>query len=153
MPTALPSAPAAGAPFARLRTLVLNHTGATWQQVCRLQPVLPALSELHLCDCGIDALSADSARPRRSARREACAPGRAHALPTHRAWPPATWHSLRVLNLDGNALSDWAHVAQLVRAGRGARCCCAAASAALSGATRARGAARRRTSRCWRRYT
>jgi len=79
VPNVLPEGPAAGVPFARLRTLVLNASGATWQtvrfaltsgmpisrirasQVCRLQPLLPALVELHMCDCGMSSLSADGA--------------------------------------------------------------------------------------------
>jgi hypothetical protein len=30
--------PTAGAPFARLRTLVMNASGGTWQQVCKRTP-------------------------------------------------------------------------------------------------------------------
>ena len=77
----LPEGPVSNAPFERLRTLVLNASGATWQQVrccaatvtraahrryasgafqvCRLQPVLPALVELHMCDCAITRLAGD----------------------------------------------------------------------------------------------
>ena len=82
----LPEGPVSGTPFARLRTLVLNASGATWQQVrcfaaaaqcfvftqpvlcqvCRLQPVLSALVELHMCDCGITSLSEDGALHRAS---------------------------------------------------------------------------------------
>ena len=81
----LPEGPVSGAHFKRLRTLVLNASGATWQQVrcfaaaaavnvqrsvftravlfqvCRLQPVLPALVELHMCNCGITSLAGDGA--------------------------------------------------------------------------------------------
>ena len=79
----LPEGPVSGLPFERLRTLVLNASGATWQQVrccaapvarsvhrryasgafqvCRLQPVLPAIVELHMCDCGIISLAGDGA--------------------------------------------------------------------------------------------
>ena len=58
----LPAAPATGAPFDRLRTLVLNASGATWEQVGRLQPVLPALKELHLSDCCIATLEGGGTR-------------------------------------------------------------------------------------------
>lgn len=41
-------------PFAHLRTLVLSGTGLRWCGALRLHTALAQLTELHLCDNGID---------------------------------------------------------------------------------------------------
>ena len=73
--------------------------------------MLPALEQLHLCDCGMTALAADGAPLARMLGT--------HLLSLYPARPDergaVTWPRLRVLSLDGNALSEWADIECLVR--------------------------------------
>jgi hypothetical protein len=74
----MPTCPPKGAPFMKLRVLIINDTGISWAQVhplflvcamhtflmpprvasqiCRLQHLLPAVEELHMMRCGITSL-------------------------------------------------------------------------------------------------
>ncbi|KAK9826423.1 hypothetical protein WJX81_003979 [Elliptochloris bilobata] len=77
--------------FGALRLLVLNRTGATWAQVLRLGPWLPALVELHACGNAIRSLAVDGLEE-----------GSTGMLAR-----------LQALDLEDNALAEWAEVARL----------------------------------------
>lgn len=81
--------PLANPPANRLRVLVVNATLLPWRDVLHLARYLPQLEELHACANAIHHLDGDGV-------------SLAEALP-----------KLRVLDLDNNALDDWARVARL----------------------------------------
>uniref|UniRef100_A0A061RZB9 Tubulin-specific chaperone e-like n=1 Tax=Tetraselmis sp. GSL018 TaxID=582737 RepID=A0A061RZB9_9CHLO len=73
--------------MAQLSVLVLNSTGVSWEQICRVGPAMTNLRELHLNGNGITSLAA--------------APAEALCL-------------LRHLSLEDNELSDWGGVESAV---------------------------------------
>lgn len=81
------------APFAKLSVLSLNACALCWADAVALGRAIPALKELHLSANGIKALESDGG-------------GAADASDAFRC--------LTLLNLDDNALADWAQLAAVV---------------------------------------
>ena len=88
MRLAWPTEHVSGISFTSLTVLILNKTGVSWNQIEKVEPSLPNLSEVHVCENAITHFRSDSAAE--TGRR---------------------FQNLKLVNADDNLIADWSEVA------------------------------------------